>query len=525
MDSIIWRDQSLILKDGVKLQSRIWMPSKGGPWPALLMRQPYGREIASTITYNHPIWWASHGYLVVVQDVRGQGDSDGIFTGFKQEASDTTETHQWVRSLPECNGLLGTYGFSYQGLTQLIAEPNTPPPQCLAPAMTGLDENSHWSCDGGAFWWHIGLSWGLQLAALQARRNGCVETWERIRLSLESGSYLREGPSLLEEHDPKGMVHEWLLRSNKDKQEWEIHKPLSQWLCQPMFLIGGWWDPHLRGVLDLYQKSIAAGGSPEIHIGPASHLHWWEEAQNDLLNFFNQHLQSVRPLKESCKKQKLWNITRKNWQLSTRASHPFSEWGLITSNVGASLNCSEGVLKPNVPGSGYINIVHDPWRPVPAIGGHLSTKPGNADRRKIDIRSDVAIFTSPKLEESLHLEGIPKLNLIAESDKYGFDLCVALSIVKHDINQVIQISTGTLRILGDQARKPYQRQITFQAILVDLEKGERLRLSIAGSSWPAIGVNPGKKDQPCGAPGPHCNVITIGLKLNNSNFQVLPLLS
>ena len=85
------------------------------------MRQPYGREIASTVTYLHPSWWANHGYLVVIQDVRGQGDSEGIFNGFSQEASDTCQTNKWVRSLPECNGKLGTYGFSYQGFTQLLA--------------------------------------------------------------------------------------------------------------------------------------------------------------------------------------------------------------------------------------------------------------------------------------------------------------------------------------------------------------------------------------------------------------------
>ena len=170
MSSITYRDENLRLKDGICLKSRIWFPKGNGPWPALLMRQPYAREIASTITYAHPNWWASNGYLVVVQDVRGQGDSEGEFAGFTQEASDTSQTHDWVRSLPECDGLLGTYGFSYQGLTQLIAEEGTKPPDCMAPAMTGLSECEHWSCEGGAFWWHIGISWGLQLAAQQMKR-------------------------------------------------------------------------------------------------------------------------------------------------------------------------------------------------------------------------------------------------------------------------------------------------------------------------------------------------------------------
>ncbi len=66
-------DKSLTLRDGVELVSRIWLPEGNGPWPALLMRQPYGRKIASTITYAHPLWWNSKGYMVIIQDVRGMG--------------------------------------------------------------------------------------------------------------------------------------------------------------------------------------------------------------------------------------------------------------------------------------------------------------------------------------------------------------------------------------------------------------------------------------------------------------------
>jgi len=107
-----WFDKSLVLRDGVRLISRIWLPNSNGPWPALLMRQPYGREVASTITYSHPEWWASKGYMVIIQDVRGMGSSEGVFNGFSQEARDTSDTHELVRSLKECNGKLGLYGFS-----------------------------------------------------------------------------------------------------------------------------------------------------------------------------------------------------------------------------------------------------------------------------------------------------------------------------------------------------------------------------------------------------------------------------
>ena len=72
MISVKYFDSHLKLSDGIRLISRIWLPKEEGTWPALLMRQPYGREIASTLTYAHPTWWASKGYMVVIQDVRGQ---------------------------------------------------------------------------------------------------------------------------------------------------------------------------------------------------------------------------------------------------------------------------------------------------------------------------------------------------------------------------------------------------------------------------------------------------------------------
>jgi len=70
------------MSDGVELVSDHYLPPGDVPHPTLLMRQPYGREIASTVVYAHPIWFARHGYNVVIQDVRGRGDSGGEFYPF-----------------------------------------------------------------------------------------------------------------------------------------------------------------------------------------------------------------------------------------------------------------------------------------------------------------------------------------------------------------------------------------------------------------------------------------------------------
>ena len=288
-------DSEFNTKDGIKLISRIWLPKEQGKWPALLMRQPYGREIASTITYAHPTWWASKGYMVIIQDVRGQGDSDGNFKGFYQEADDTSETHEWVRTLRESNGKLGLFGFSYQGLTQLTGNDTSIPPDCLSPAMTGLDIREHWCSDGGAFWWNNNITWGLQIAALKMKREKNKTGWITIRSALENQTHLIDGLSLIKQYDPDNFILQWMNLIDNDKSFEEI-KPVISWLKKPMLILGGLWDPHLRGALDLYKKSKDLGGDPEIIISDSSHLCWWKDSQTTLLKFFEKHLKDNEPM-------------------------------------------------------------------------------------------------------------------------------------------------------------------------------------------------------------------------------------
>ena len=102
------------MSDGVELVSDHYYPfqkepPQPGPFPTLFMRQPYGRDIASTVVYAHPVWFARHGYNVVIQDVRGRGDSEGEFYPFRNEARDGAESIAWLRARPESNGRVGMY--------------------------------------------------------------------------------------------------------------------------------------------------------------------------------------------------------------------------------------------------------------------------------------------------------------------------------------------------------------------------------------------------------------------------------
>src|SRR5208337_3106297 len=165
----------------VRLVSDHYYPTGEGPFPTLLMRQPYGRDIASTVVYAHPVWFARHGYHVAIQDVRGRGGSEGEFYPFRHEGPDGAETIGWLRNHPASNGRIGMYGFSYQGATQLLAAAERPEGlECIAPHMTAVDLYHGWFYHHGALRLSPSLGWGIQMLREDARRLGLREASDRL---------------------------------------------------------------------------------------------------------------------------------------------------------------------------------------------------------------------------------------------------------------------------------------------------------------------------------------------------------
>jgi putative CocE/NonD family hydrolase len=537
----------MLTPDGIALASRIWSPEGPGPWPVLLMRQPYGLAIASTVTYAHPSWYARQGFLVVVQDVRGRGDSAGEFGGFRQEGADGAAAVAWARNLPGSNGKVGTYGFSYQGLSQLLNDGDgTDLPDCLVPAMCGLDERLHWASEGGAHWWSLGLAWALQLAAEGCRRRRDGGGWLEIRHSLERGSYLREGLALLERHDPEGMGLGWLRLDPERSEHWRRHPVSQAMLRRPMLLVGGWHDPQLRGVLDLYERALAAGGEPELRIGAWTHLDWQGGIDELQLDFFRRHLQAPAPhttpgqipplaLAGSGASRLALQCTRTGtWQADAPRPVGLAHqgWSLLSSGL-AAMRTDEGQLvaadqlhRAQNPQENLdqepVTLVHDPWRPSPSRGGHLGPEPGLVERHDLDQRPEVACFTTAALSAPLRLLGRPQLSLVAWADQPGFDLWACLSVLTHE-GTVQQLCSGALRLRGDQALSPQVRQLDLQPLNATLQPGECLRLSLAPAAWPALAVNPGDGSMPSGGVGPQHRVITIALALSGSRFWLDPL--
>jgi putative CocE/NonD family hydrolase len=325
----------------------------------------------------------------------------------------------------------------------------------------------------------------------------------------------------------------WLEGDPSRPEPWVRHEPPESLWRRPMLLIGGWHDPHLPGVLDLWERACNAGGEPMLRIGAWSHLQWQGGIDALQLAFFDQHLKGATPSPEPSPADttpaiQLQAITGGQWQTSSPRQSSGQRWRLASGGL-AAVDSQEGQLlalgtppEPTTPGQGTVLLVHDPWRPLPGRGGPLGLDAGAVERGDLDQRSDVACFTGASSTAPLELLGQPQLRITAAADQPGFDLCAALSVLRPD-GSVLQVSTGVARFLGDSSREPSLRVVALQPVLLHLQPGERLRLSLGLAAWPQIAVNPGDGSPPLGGSGPQHRTITVALELAGAELSMQPM--
>jgi uncharacterized protein len=518
---------SMLTRDGVRLDADVYRPDGGGPFPVLLMRMPYGRRIASTICYAHPSWYADQGYIVVIQDVRGRGTSQGKFRLFSDDVADGEDTIVWAASLPGSSGAVGMYGFSYQGTNQLLAASSKPAPlKALAPAMIGWDIGSDWAYENDAFCLAGGLGWATQMGAEAARLAGDDEAFGVLFGASRAMSFhspVAARPDYIERFGKYTHYQTW-LDNPPDSGYWRDISPAfhARAVRVPMLFVGGWYDSHLRGTIAAFKHF--ASSAPEqtrIAIGPWTHFPWtrWVGGHDfgaaavtgiDQLQvrWFDHWLKGKDTGLLSESPVRLFDMGENAWR--DFPSWPGKSATLSLSGRGrASIDESDGKLAPEPPSrEGTDFIVHDPWRPVLAVGGAYGTPPGPADRSAIDARPDVLTFSSEPLLEPMTLAGDVATKLWLIADSQTFDVSCVLSRVSPD-GAAMTLAHGHRSVKSGEDQVI---EIPMRATCATIKSGERLRLSIAGANFPAYPINPGTGQNPTAASASQARIITVCLR-------------
>ena len=272
------------MRDGMRLATDVYRPAAGGEpvderFPVLLHRTPYNK--ASERLSEQARWFASHGYVVVVQDMRGLYFSEGMFQKYHEfDAPDGSDTIEWIVGLDYVLPSVGMWGTSYGAHTQADAAKLNPAGlETLVLTMGGLsDAWTHKVRNHGAFELGQQLGWAhSQLAAVTD------EPSVRARLEAEGpadwfpDTPFRKGENPLSAA-PNFEDYYLEMQNHGDYDDyfrgigrnWAEYYEASSDI--PMLHVGGWYDSYAPGTIQSFLELSRVKSAPMMLVmGPWTH--------------------------------------------------------------------------------------------------------------------------------------------------------------------------------------------------------------------------------------------------------------
>ena len=502
------------MRDGVELSSDIWMPEEPGKYPAILLRTPY---LKTEWLQKHPEFgkfFAEHGYVFIVQDVRGRGDSEGEFNFLFQEAEDGYDAIEWFAKQNWSNGKIGTMGLSYLGAAQWQAARKNPPHLvCMAAGSPAGAYDKFFAFYGGA--WQMG--WALQWINMTSGKMFQSNYFSADKDHIWNHRPLISQDNILGREMP--LFDEWLVRDPGDDYWKRLNPSTAEYekMDLPVLHMSGWFDISVFTTMSYWNAMNLFSPAKKdqfLVIGPWNHFQVYlggnkemgniELSNDSIINtkelhlaFFDRYLKGTAN-KFNYPKAKIYIIGDNTWREfqeypSKNTKH--QKLYLHSNGHGNTLN-GDGVLSWSQPGAEPADkFIFNPKSPAPTEYN------SGVDCREFEKRNDVLVYTSNVLKESIDVLGDVVVNLYASSDALDTDFTARLLDIYPD-GKAINIgpfpSGGVIRAryrngLTKQElltpNKPELFEIALYGFGYTFLKGHRIRLEISSSSYPVINPN------------------------------------
>lgn len=508
--------------DGVTLRADLYRPAWPDPYPALLLRTPYDRTdptLVSAIVAD-PVRLARHGYAVVVQDVRGRFGSGGDMAFFHQEQADGYDAVEWAATQPWCDGRVGIYGSSYHAMAAYQAIASQPPHLRAAVAMVGATDLAATTHPGGLFELGFLTLYGLghcteAVARLDIPDEGKAELLGQIGaafadpLATVSTLPLDDVPVL----SRFPFWREWLdgapgpptLRSRPDL----VDVPLLQVVATRDFMTPTMLElaATLRGPHRTVIGPWAHGGTYTGHVGSRVHqgatggVGTWGPL---IAAWFDRHVRGRSEIVPGPATRRLLGEPDGAPVVCyvTGDDHwtELPSWPPPGEPLALYLTGSATLSTTPPPDDGPLTYYSDPRDPFPTCGGAAAGAAlgpdGVQDRRSVEARDDMLLYTSAPLSEPLRIGGPVTLVVHLASTAVDVDVCATLVDVEPD-GFAVGVSEG--------AQRARSRTGTADAFLVPghvteirvrchdtahtFRAGHRVRLEVAGANFPRLSRN------------------------------------
>jgi len=476
------------MRDSVRLATDVAVPEGNAvPRPAILIRTPYGRKSVMEPLLLF-ILVDLKGYALVSQDLRGRGESEGLDSLFFSDGwgrvRDGYDAVEWTAGQPWCNGKVGTWGYSGLGIPEYLAAGTTPPHLLccfVMVAASNLYEDAIFY--GGAY------------------QRALVDGWLSEVHNPELASFFIQHPNQDPSYDPVNLSARW------------------DSVNVPILHMTGWHDIFVQGVINAFEGIQNRGGQgargrQKLIVGPWEHN--ITQASTGQLTFPNSSFTAFFDLQVEWFDCWLKNVDNGADRIpavqyytmgdADRTDGPGNswirrdDWPPPARDLPLYL-ASGGRLTSEPP---PVNdppdfFEYDPEKPVPTVGGrNLNLRAGSYDQRSVESRSDVLVYTTPPLTDSLSVAGRVRAVLWAATDGIDTDFTAKLCDVYPDGRSML-IADGIVQarhrntlkreefLVPDQA---YEFSVDLWSTAVTFVPGHSIRLDISSSNANRFEPNP-----------------------------------
>lgn len=537
------------MRDGTTLMANVYRPggeAAVGSYPVLLTRLPYGKDIPSYTAFLDPVRAAQHGYIVIVQDVRGRFASEGEFSPFIHEFEDGHDTVEWAAKLSGSNGSVGMFGLSYYGKTQWQAAVTQPPSlKSMVPGITWGNHLNGVQMRGGAqelgimnHWAHTAIAPDIlfrryrqdpgQLAQKLPALVGVIDT-------IQAGGGYDILP-LTDIPDPDDLVPFMRggFESRVDDKVWAYVNIDGRYdeIEASTLHIGGWYDVFLGETLRQYEamKQVAQRKGmrpPRLLVGPWTHgdfgstfgdldfgigssgifLNYRGDLTDYHLRWFDATLKGDEEALADRPPVEVFVMGENRWRGYEEWPPPGSreEHWYFGSGGNANTRSGDGTLAREKPDpQAHDEYDYDPQNPMPTLGGAILMpqvyRAGARDQGSNEDRPDVLCYTSEPLGEDYTVLGAVHVTLFAASSAPDTDF-VARLVDVHPDGRAIGITDGIIRASARESYpapgvvspvepspiKPdevYEYAIDLWATGNTFKAGHRIRVEVTSSCFP-----------------------------------------
>ena len=263
------------MRDGVMLNATVFQPhAQKEPLPVIFTLTPY---IGDSYT-DRAMYFAQHGYVYALVDVRGRGNSGGAFEPFANDAKDGYDTVEWFAKQSYCNGKVTMWGGSYAGFDQWSTLKEFPPHLATivpaAAAHPGLDFPFQYNILGPYDMQWLTFTSGVTGNGMLF---GSGSFWgARTREYYDQHSAFRDYDKLV--GNPSQVFQKWILHPVPDAYYDAMAPSPEQYkrIAFPILTITGHYDGDQPGAFTYYKRHMQYGteDAKQKHyliIGPWDH--------------------------------------------------------------------------------------------------------------------------------------------------------------------------------------------------------------------------------------------------------------